>query len=549
MAIPQYEEHINPDTVQATAPEELHPLAAAFGGDIGAALEKTGEQISNRIGQLAQHVATMNYYRGQQAVADKVLQLKNEQISLLYGDPNNPNATVTKTRAPIDSISPQDLTLSAGSSIPLSTSPGSNQTYEVPAGILQRKGNDAIGALQDYHDWYTNYSQQVINQARNEGFGERNIRSLKLRMDIDFASNGRYIAKHESDELDKAQQQTFLKVMQLDADNAVTKQDPISLGRTIDSINGQNKILNDSQGKAADDPIRELTSNKFITQALNNSMTANLRNNGGDPTQFQSTLDRLHDDGKLNDTLYQNSSQHLDKLSNAIKTQNAIAIKTQTVNQRMNTMQSALQGKLDLNNPNVTNEISAQDPELGTALSNYNLNKNSNVKDENEAYAEATKKVFEAGSKEQVSKYMMNVLKEGKISQDRLNILFGAAADRGKNLADIDGQSKAGNPLQNLIDSGMKVLFQTNAKEEHPNAQTLTDYMTAVKNGKTVPEAIQHAQGQDAVRENPRLLNIPPNGQIFHDKYGNRRIVYPDLHTEAIGGKAATKSENGKSND
>lgn len=543
----QYNTQVSPDATQATTPEELHPVAAAFGGDIGAALEKGGDEIASRIQSLSLHMARMNYYRGEAQRADLLNQYKTSLQTKLYGDPSDPNATVTSIGGNV--LPPAgETTLSAGPS-PSNVAP-TTQPIEIPAGVYNRKGYAAAGALQDVDAWHTQVAQQILDQAKNLGL--RNNSVLKSQMDNAWSSERMGIVKHESTQIDQAQQQTWFKGMQLDADNAVTKQDPVSLGRTIDSINQTNQVLNDHQGKDANDPIRQITADKFVGEALNNSMTANLKSTGGDPTQFQATLDRLHDDGKINDTVYDNAGERLDKLAKGITAQNETAIKTQQVNQRMNTMQLALSGKLDLNNPNTASEISANDPELGTALSNYNLNKNTNIKDEDEAFADATEKVFSAGSKEQVSKYMTNVLKESKISQDRLNILFGAAMDRGKNLADLEGQSKSSNPVQNLVDQGMKVLFGTNANEEHPNAQTLVDYMKAVKDGKTVPEAIQHAQGQDAVRENPHLLNIPPNGQIFHDKYGNRRIVYPDLHTEAIGGKTATKTEgesDGDSND
>jgi hypothetical protein len=35
MAIPDYQEHIEPDAPVASVPEEIHPLAAAFGGGVG----------------------------------------------------------------------------------------------------------------------------------------------------------------------------------------------------------------------------------------------------------------------------------------------------------------------------------------------------------------------------------------------------------------------------------------------------------------------------------------------------------------------------------
>ena len=532
----QYQQQVSPDATQATAPEELHPVAAAFGGDIGAALEKGGTEIADRIQALSTHMARMNFYRGEAQKVDLENNYKEALHTQIHGDPANPNATVTYT--PDASTG---ATLSPGQA-PSNTAPVDNP-IERPLGVLNWKGNMANGALDYLDQWHNQQQSQMALQVK--AMGLRNVATLKNGIDNAWTSQRDAVADHEMTQINQAQIATYMKGMQLDSENAITAQTPITLGKVLDSISKQNDMLQSSQyGTDNSDPRKEImgeiTLNKMHGEAINNAMTANLKSTGGDPTQFQSTLDQLHDSGKINDTVYENAGEHLDKMAKGITAQNEMAVRTQAVNQRMVTMQSALNGKLDLSNPNTVSEISANDPELGTALSNYNLNKNSNIKDEDEAFADATDKVFGAGSKEQISKYMTNVMKEGKISQDRLNILFGAAMDRGKSLADLDNQSKSGNPVQNLIDQGMKVLFQTNANEEHPNAQTLVDYMKSIKDGKPVPEALTEAQGQEAVRQNPHLLNIPVNGQIFHDKYGNRRIVYPDLHTEAIGGKTAT---------
>lgn len=525
----QYQQQVSPDATQATTPEELHPVAAAFGGDIGAALEKGGSEISSRIEQLTSHLARMNYYRGEAQRADLLNQYKTSLQAKLYGDPNDPNATVTSIGGNV--IPPAgETTLSPGpssSNVAPTTSP-----IEIPAGVYQRKGYEAAGALQDVDNWHQQSAQQIMDQANNLGL--RNNAVLKTQMDNAWSSERMGIVKHETTQIDQAQQQTWFKGMQLDADNAVTKQDPISLGRTIDSINQTNQVLNDHQGKDANDPIRQITADKFVGEALNNSMTANLKSTGGDPTQFQSTLDRLHDDGKINDTVYDNTGERLDKLAKGMQSQNEIAAKIQAVNQRMNTMQLALNGKLDLNNPNTSSEISANDPELGTALSNYNLNKNSNIKDEDESFADATDKVFSAGSKEQISKYMTNVLKESKISQDRLNILFGSAMDRGKNLAELDGQSKASNPVQNMIDGGIKALLNW-GKEQGHDAQTYTDFLGGVKS-KPVDQAYNDSITNAIVRNNPAVasMSTPPN--MIINKNNDIKYVFP---------KTNRKEENG----
>lgn len=534
----QYQQHIEPDAPQAQVPEELHPVAAAFGGDIGAALEKSGEQVSSRIEQLSLHMSRMNYYRGQQATADKVLQMKNDQNSVLYGDPNDPNATVTKTRNAVDALSPQDLTLSSGSTPSSVLVQPAPQSYEVPAGILQRKGNEATGATQDYHDWYTNYSQQMITQARNEGLGERNIRSMKLRMDADFASNGRYIAQHEATQLDQAQQQTFLKGMQLDADNAVIKQDPASLGRTIDSINNQNKTLNDSQGKDADDPIRDLTSNKFVGQALNNSMTANLKQNGGDPTQFQSTLDRLYNDGKINDTVYENANTHLDRTSKAIIQQNLHAAKVQDVNTTLNYVNQVVNGKLDFTNPNTLNEIRANSPTVGAAIDNYTLNKSVNVKTDDEAIAQSVDELYKTGSKEEISKFNVGLMRKfpNGIPQDVVNTMMLDGIQRASNVADLEKQQQSPNAIQIRVDGGMKAIQRWNAQQGSQDGQSYVDYMNNIKNKMSPMDAYNDAIRTALIRKNPFVATIDPEkmpNQIVSSATGLSSVTANKSNAEA----------------
>jgi hypothetical protein len=316
----QYQQQITPEATQATTPEELHPVAAAFGGDIGAALEKSGSEVADRVQTLSLHMARMNYYRGEAQRADLLNNYKTQLQTKLYGDPTDPNATVTSVGG---NVMPDagKMTLSAGPS-PSNVTPTA-APVEIPAGVYQRKGYAAAGAIQDVDQWHQQASQQIMDQA--QGLGLRNNAVLKTQMDNAWSSERMGIVKHEASQIDQAQQQTWFKGMQLDADNAVTKQDPVSLGRTIDSINQTNQVLNDHQGKDDNDPIRELTANKFIGQALNNSMTANLKSTGGNPAQFQSTLDELHDSGKISDTVYDNAGERLDRVSKQLTSQNETA--------------------------------------------------------------------------------------------------------------------------------------------------------------------------------------------------------------------------------
>lgn len=539
----KYNESIAPEATYATAPEELHPVAAAFGGDIGKALQATGEQVASRMEQLGQYAARMNYYRGQQAVADKVLQMKNDQNSLLFGNPDNPSATVTKTRTPVDALTPSNTTFSAGGAVPSNTIPVAQlQTYEVPAGILQRQGNQAHGALQDYHDWYQSYSKQVVDQARNEGLGEGNIKSLKIKLDADFATNSRYIARHEAVELDKAQQQTFLKGMQLDANNAVTRQDPISLSRTIDSINQQNQVLNDSQGKSADDPIRELTSNKFVSQALNNSMATNLKETGGNPDQFQATLDKLHDDGKINDTVYQNAQTNLDKVSKSITGQNVRAAKVQSINTTLGYVNQVVEGKLDFTNPNVINEIRANSPTAGAAIDNYVLNKSVDVPQSDEAIAHSVDELYKTGSKEEITKFNLGLMSKfpNGIPQAIVNTMMMDGIERAKRVSDLAEAPMKPDAVQIRIDGGMQALQRWNKIQGSQDGQSYIDYMKNIHSQMSPTEAYNSAVKTAVIRKNPAVASLPVTPNYVIGKDSPIRYVFPRTNRKNDG-KSDTK--------
>ena len=507
MAIPIAQQTVMPDRTQATTPEELHPVAAAFGGDIGAALQQGGEQIASRIETLSLHMARMNYYRGEAQRADLLNNYKTQLQTKLYGDPSDPNATVTSIGGNVMPPSGQ-LSLSAGPS-PSNVTPTA-EPVEIPSGVYNRKGYAAAGALQDVDQWHQQTSQQILQQAN--GLGLRNNAVLKSQMDNAWSSERMGIVKHEATQIDQAQQQTFFKGMQLDADNAVTKQDPVSLGRAIDSINDTNKMLNDSQGKDDNDPIRELTSNKFISQALNNSMTANLKSTGGDPTQFQGTLDRLHDDGKINDTVYDNASEHLDRTSKAVIQQNERAAKVTDIKATLGYVNQVISGKVDFNNPNTINEIRSNSPTAGAAIDNYTLNKSVSVKPDDEAIAKSVDELYKTGSKEQIAKFNVGLMQKfpNGIPQDVVNTMLADGIDRDSRSADLEKEQQSPNAVQTRIDGGMQALQRWNKMQGSQDGQSYVDYMKNIKNKMAPMDAYNDAIRNSLIRKNPEVATIDP---------------------------------------
>ena len=91
----QYNPQVSPEATQATAPEELHPVAAAFGGDIGAALQASGKEVADRIQTLSFHMARMNYYRGEAQKQDLINNYQSELLDKTMGTGPNDPRTVT----------------------------------------------------------------------------------------------------------------------------------------------------------------------------------------------------------------------------------------------------------------------------------------------------------------------------------------------------------------------------------------------------------------------------------------------------------------------
>ena len=533
----QYEEHIDPIATQATVPEEIHPVAAAFGGDIGQALEQSGEKVASRIENLTMHLSRMNYYRQEAQKADVLTNYKTAFQNKLYGDPNDPHATVTAVNG---AVVPQNVSLEPGQS-PSDTAP--QQTSEIPAAVYNRQGYAASGALEDVDSWHQATSAKFIEDAQNQGMRGRALTQLKMGMDNAWASERNMIAKHESTEVDKAQQQSFLKGMQLDADQAVTKQDPVSLARTIDSIQTNNNALNDSQDKDPQDPIRQITEDKFVGMAVNNA-TNTLLKTSGDPTQAQAMLDKLHDAGKLNDTVYQDASDHVDKVFKIQTEQQERGQKILENNGRMNLISQVAQGKVDVSNQSQIDELAQHDPKLAEAINENVLNKGANVKDNDATFADLTNKIFTSGSKEQITNFTMQALKEntnGEMSQDRLNILVQAAMDRGKNVADLEKDPPKNNPMQNLIDGGIKSLLSWGKETGLGDGQTIVDFLGGIKN-KPVAEAHNDAITNTIVRNNPAVaaMATPPNFVINKDSH--IKAVFPRTNRKEDG---STDSNSG----
>jgi len=197
------------------------------------------------------------------------------------------------------------------------------------------------------------------------------------------------------------------------------------------------------------------------------------------------------------------------KESRRVIKQNRLYQAEERVNSRLSILNDFADGKIDpATNPELLNSIAIQDPELGEAI----LKGNDTTfipKLDNEAFAEVTKEVFQASSREEISKYLLNTLSRNAnkdISRERLAILIKAATERAKGLkATADSQPVTLPPEQVEKDSLVKsLLYSTNPLLSAPNM--LVNFFNAINKGSSPKEAHEAAVKTEVGRTNPLSL-------------------------------------------
>jgi hypothetical protein len=143
----------------------------------------------------------------------------------------------------------------------------------------------------------------------------------------------------------------------------------------------------------------------------------------------------------------------------------------------------------------------------------------------NEAYADLVKNVFSAGSKEEVSNFLVEALHASankEISRDRLAIIVSAAQERAKSLpVGINDEPSTLSPQQNEIDAGVKSIIDNPFKNFNPG-NMIDNFFKALGMGKTPQEAHSEAVKSEVNRTNPLSVKHKvddvitlPNGKLF----------------------------------
>lgn len=537
----EYNQQIEPEAIRASAPEEIHPIAAAFGGDIGQALESGGQQVASRLETLNNHLIRMNYYRDEARRADIVNKYLEEQSKQVHGDPSDPSATVKYT----PDANTKGLTLSYGGNEPSNVL---RNPEERPLGVLNWQGNQAHGAMDYLDQWHHNAVDNAMAAAK--GMGLRNNAVLISQLDKAWSSQRNSVAEHETKQIHEATVQTYMKGMDLLANSAVTNKDPISLANTIDGINYQNQTLNDFNFLNKNDPQKqimlELTGNKFVENAVNNSINSTLNSPDGSLTQVNQTLDKLHDSGKISDTVYENAGNYAEKISQGIEARQQRNLKAQVIDNRIDVIKKITSKDYNLENlSTLANDVGVHDTSLSEAIKVtenkrkgwFSSGKYTPIDENNKAYSDIVNNIFKSKSQEEISEFLVSALHKGEISQDRLNIIVNAASRFQKTLPLEKKETSTYNydPQQQAMKSGVDTLNKYQKQTGSNDGNLWTNFFKASEN-MSVPDSVSHAKSIHAVENNPSITAIPKEGQIRIDRHGNRAVVFPDGHIEAVKG-------------
>ena len=494
MKVPVYERQVKDIvTPQVSTPHALRPPAAAFGTE-------TAEATQN-LGETGQKIAGFMARRAQE-----------RQKELMVADTLNRDTAAGQIL--------QDLQFS-----------DELDDKGRPKGLLNRKLEQSQGITEEFNKRYFKLRKEFLENTPD--IEQQN--TLARMLDARFEAVQSRIANHERVETDKSIGLAHKSSLDLQENEAAQIQDSSSLSVAIDKAIATQESFNRFMGY---DPDTAKVSNGEAAARIVKSAVLSTWKTTGNLAQAQALLDsakdRLPGNEKYNEIKDEIFKSYGDMQSqeNKIQLENKIADRLDYIGRIAN-------GTLPWENSmDLIRSIAIKDPELAEAMNKvFKSKKGYFVEDvNNEAFQELAKDIFTARDSEDVSKFLLQALKENKnISRDRLAILVDAARERAKELPlSVKGQ-KAASPKRSFWNSAWDaimlsnpitapfVLINTVGRAKAENAQ-----------GEQILNIANDEIRKQRIKDNPIIGTLPAKGRILVDRYGNKAIVYPDGSYEEV---------------
>ena len=193
-------------------------------------------------------------------------------------------------------------------------------------------------------------------------------------------------------------------------------------------------------------------------------------------------------------------------------------------NNRVSTIRGIATRQIDWQSADKINQLSKTDSKLGDALQMVFDAKAQGEEykpstSEDAEYALSVNHLFQSKTKEEVSDYLVDALKNKNMSEGRMAVLVNAAEQRAETLPPKEDKNFV-NPALVAIDAGMAGTQKWNKEHGQNDPQVLDDYMSAVKQGKSPTDAYQAAIETHQKKVNPARSQYQVGQQVFNKKTG-----------------------------
>ena len=393
-----------------------------------------------------------------------------------------------------------------------------NRLTNQEKGLLLRTLGSADGVTLE-----AKLAQKKIREETLKGLSKYQIDKLAPFIDRHFLSIENQLITHEQnqhEENEKNSVNSNLDQIYLDSSTIRTGEE---LNKTIDSAQSSVAWYLNRFDKATQKVKNEEIASKIVEAA-----TLSTLQNTGDLTLSQSFLDNAK--SKIAQSTYDEIKEKLIKGYDVMKLQTEKLKLENKISDRFNYLNLIANGKLDWqNSPEVIRNIAIKDPTLAESMQKVIDSQGEYFPEEadNEAYADLTKNVFTAGSKEEISDFLIEALNTPtkEISKDRLAILVSAAQERAKSLpVSENDEPTALSPKQNEIDAGVKSIINTKNKQ-FSIGDMIVNFFKGIISGKSVQDAHTEAVKSEINRTNPLSVKYKVGDIITNSKGESAEIV------------------------
>lgn len=490
MKVPEYQEKITtitPETRAPTMPNIRMPgvVPGAFGENVGQAYEtlgKVGEKIAGHLQQMA--------FDEQ----DKVRLQKETAFMQDWQDRlTNPNDETIQ-------VNGQDVTRKKG--------------------LLLRPLGQAEGVTLEAKLAYKKMREQYL-----DGLSRYQYDKLAPFMDRHFLSIEDKLVTHEQNQRDENFKNITESNITQRTLNASMIRDSKELTFAIDDAIKSTAPYY----RKYDEATQKINNEKIAGDIIESSVISTLKNTGN-LTQAQSLLDGVKD--KLSgDTEYNRIKDTMIKGYDYLKSQTEKIKLESKISDRFDYIGKIADGTLSWEDSDkIIRGIAIKDPQLAEAMTKVVDSKGEYFPEEanNEAYADLVKNVFTAGSKEEISNFLIEALDataNKEMSRDRLTILVSAAQERAKSLpVGANDEPVALSPKQNEIDAGIKAIINIKNKQ-FSVGDMIVNFFKSITSGKSPQDAHTEAVKSEINRTNSLSIKYKVGDIITNSKGESAEIV------------------------